>query len=138
MPVHVIAHSAGCAVALSAAESVPVNSLARLVLLAPSVSEGYDLRPALAGAAGGIDAFISDRDRFWLGFGTGLVGTSDGLRQAAAGRVGFDPPADALAERLRQHPWDASVAWTGNAGGHADTLRQAYLRAYVFPLLLSR
>jgi pimeloyl-ACP methyl ester carboxylesterase len=135
IPVYLVAHSAGGAVALAAAESVPCNALARVVLLAPSVSEGYDLREALAGTSGGIDVFTSERDRFWLGVGTAVVGTSDGVRQAAAGRVGFDPPDDPLASRLRQHPWDPSVAWTGNAGGHAGTLLSSYLRAYVLPLL---
>jgi hypothetical protein len=59
---------------------------------------------------------------------------------AAAGRVGFDAPAlvpseAALSSRLRQHPWDPSVAWTGNFGDHSDSLRPAYLKAYVLPLL---
>jgi hypothetical protein len=133
--VYLVGYSAGCAVALSAAEAVPPNALARVVLLSPSVSHGYDLRPALQAAAGGIDVFVSERDRFYLGVGTAVVGTSDGLRQAAAGRVGFDPPEEAFAGRLRQHPWDPSLAWTGNTGGHTGTLRTAYLKAYVLPLL---
>jgi alpha-beta hydrolase superfamily lysophospholipase len=137
-PVYVLAYSAGCAVALAAAESVPLDGLERVILLAPSVSVGYDLRPALAGARQGIDVFISARDRFWLGVGTAVVGTSDGRRQPAAGRVGFQAPADPIVGRLHQHPWDPSVAWTGNAGGHAGTLQSAYLKAYVLPLLSAR
>jgi hypothetical protein len=135
LPVYIVAYSAGCVVALAAAESVPPDGLERVVLLAPAVSEGYDLRPALAGARGGIDVFTSARDRFWLGVGTTVVGTADGRRQPAAGRVGFDAPADALASRLHQHPWDPVIAWTGNDGGHTGPLRPAYLKAYVLPLL---
>ena len=40
-----------------------------------------------------------------------------------------------LAARLRQHPWDAAVAWTGNEGGHNGSLSAVYLKAYVLPLL---
>jgi hypothetical protein len=138
VPVYLVAYSAGCAVALSAAESAPPDGLERVILLAPSVSDGYDLRAALAGSRSGIDVFVSARDRFWLGVGTGVVGTSDGRRQAAAGRVGFEPPVDPLVGRLRQHPWDPAVVWTGNTGGHTGTLQATYLRAYVLPLLSSQ
>jgi pimeloyl-ACP methyl ester carboxylesterase len=134
IPVYVLAHSAGSAVALAAAESTPPDALERVVLLAPAVSEGYDLRPALAGSRKGIDVYVSARDVLWLGIGAAMVGTADGRRQAAAGRVGFDPPADPLVSRLHQHPWDQAVAWTGNRGGHRGTLNPAYLRAYVLPL----
>jgi hypothetical protein len=41
----------------------------------------------------------------------------------------------ALAARLHQHPWDSSVAWTGNNGGHNGALRPKYLRSYILPLL---
>ena len=44
-------------------------------------------------------------------------------------------PDPLLTSRLRQHPWDPSVSWTGNAGDHDGALRSKYLRAYVLPLL---
>jgi pimeloyl-ACP methyl ester carboxylesterase len=140
VPIYLVGFSAGSTVALAAAEQLPPDTLERIVLLAPSVSAGYDLRGALASARQGLDAFTSERDRFYLGLGTTVIGTSDGKREAAAGRVGFCPPALSqneawLAGRLRQHAWNASVAWTGNDGGHTDSLQQAYLKAYVIPLL---
>jgi pimeloyl-ACP methyl ester carboxylesterase len=135
VPVYLVGYSAGCAVALAAAEQVPADSLERVVLLAPAVSACYDLDEALAGARGGIDVFSSQRDTLWLGLGTGVVGTADGRRGPAAGRVGFCPPAGPLAGRLRQHPWDPFLAWTGNEGGHGGPLKAGYLRAYVLPLL---
>lgn len=135
-PVYLVGYSAGAHVALEAAGRLPPNTLERLILLAPAVAADYDLRPALAAARQGVDAFISERDRLYLGLGTGVLGTADGQRGVpAAGRVGFDPPAAGLSGRLRQHPWDPAVAWTGNEGTHAGTLRAAYLRAYVLPLL---
>jgi hypothetical protein len=141
-PIYLLAYSAGAHVALEAARWLEPNSIERMVLLAPAVSADYDLRPALAACRQGVDVFISDRDRLVLGWGTGLVGTADGKRGVpAAGRAGFDPPplacADAaLLQRLRQHPWDSSLAWSGNRGAHAGSLRPAYFRTYVLPLFI--
>jgi pimeloyl-ACP methyl ester carboxylesterase len=135
VPVSLVAYSAGSGVALAAAERLPPDSLERVVLLAPAVSACYDLTRALASARAGIDAFSSERDWLWLGIGTAIVGSADGRCGEISGRVGFQPPHPAVAGRLRQHPWDRSVAWTGNRGGHSGALTPAYLEAYVLPLL---
>jgi pimeloyl-ACP methyl ester carboxylesterase len=137
VPITLVGYSAGSAVALAAAELLPPATLERIVLLAPAVSASYDLSRALVSARLGVDAFVSARDLLLLGLGTALVGTADGKRDAAAGRVGFCPPREsALVGRLRQYPWERSVAWTGNTGGHTGSLRPAYLKAFVVPLLL--
>jgi hypothetical protein len=137
--VYVAAHSAGCAVALAAAESLPPGVLDRLLLLAPAVSATYDLRPSLAATTRGVDVFFSHRDWAALGVGTRLLGTSDRCWGPAAGRVGFWPapttPGDAaLYAKLHQHAWDPCVSWAGNNGGHYGTYQPAFLRAYVLPL----
>ncbi len=139
--VYLVGHSAGCAVALAAAEQLPPDSIDRVVLLAPSVCRSYDLRPALR-AARGIDVFYSEEDRRVLGAGMWLVGTADRSCRTAAGQHGFRPvvehPGDpALYARLRQHPWHAAVQWTGHDGGHYGSNQSAFLRAYVLPLLAS-
>jgi pimeloyl-ACP methyl ester carboxylesterase len=139
--VSLVGHSAGSLVVLAAAENLPPAAVERIVLLAPAVSSGYDLRPALTAARQGIDVFYSERDWAVLGLGVGIIGTTDRRWSAAAGRVGFKPvlacPGDAaLYAKLRQHPWDPCVAWTGNTGGHFGTyLEPGYLHAYVLPLL---
>ncbi len=141
MPVYIVAFSAGTHVALEATRWLAPNSLERLILLAPAVSADYDLRPALAASRQGVDAFTSERDRFYLGVGTRVVGTADGKQDVPpAGRVGFAMPTTAgadlsLAQRFRQHPWEPCVAWTGNTGAHSGSMRPAYFRAYVLPLL---
>jgi pimeloyl-ACP methyl ester carboxylesterase len=139
--VFLVGHSAGSAVVLAAAEHLPPGSVERIILLAPSVSADYDLRPALRTARCGIDNFRSRRDVLELGVGTGLAGTADRRWTAAAGRVGFRPvlacPGDAdLYAGLREHPWDEVVAWTGHHGGHYGTQRGDFARAYLLPLLL--
>jgi pimeloyl-ACP methyl ester carboxylesterase len=141
LPVYILAHSSGCMVALCTAEHLPPNSIERIVLLAPSVSAKYDLRPALRCSRQGVEVFYSGRDRIWLGLGMRLLGTADGSRTATSGRVGFRVPAEGnedacLYERLHQHPWDSSVSWTGHRGGHFSVHESAYLKSYVVPLLL--
>jgi pimeloyl-ACP methyl ester carboxylesterase len=139
--IYVIAHSAGSAVALTAAESLPANTLDRIVLLSPAVCAYHDLRPSLRSSREGIDVFYSDRDRNFLGFWTAVLGTADGEYDCpAAGRVGFAPivatPEDAaLYAKLRQRGWTPQVAWTGNRGGHYGGYQPGHLRAYVLPLL---
>ncbi len=138
--VYLIGHSSGGAVVLAAAEEAPPGSIERIVLLAPAVSHIYDLRPALRSVRQSIDVFISRRDVGALVLGTGIAGTADRRLAAASGHVGFTPilscPGDELLyTKLRIHPWDPSVAWTGNRGSHYGTLEPGFMRAYVLPLL---
>jgi pimeloyl-ACP methyl ester carboxylesterase len=140
IPVSMVAHSAGGAVVLAAADQLPPGSVEHIILLAPAVSHDYDLRPALRASREGVDLFCSRRDWIYLGIGTTLVGNADGSWAPPAGRVGFhvapEAPGDAaLYARLHEHPWDPTVEWTGNHGGHYGAYRVQYLRAYVIPLL---
>jgi pimeloyl-ACP methyl ester carboxylesterase len=139
--VYLVSHSAGCAVALAAAEQLPPDSVDRIILLAPSVCQNYDLRPALRTARLGIDVFYSNDDRWILGLGMRIFGTTERECRTAAGRYGFTPivtgPTDsALYGKLRQHPWDPAVQWTGHTGGHFGNNQPEFMRAYVLPLLL--
>lgn len=137
----VVAHSAGSAVALAAAESLPPDGIDRLILLAPSVSTGYDVRPALAAAREGVDVFCSKKDWVALGLVVRVVGTTDRFWSgAAAGRYGFQPkgpvmPAEPDAAKLRHHFWTPEVAWTGHTGGHHGMHAPAFIHAYLFPLI---
>lgn len=130
-----VAHSAGCAVALAAGASLPPNVLDRTILLAPSVSTGYDLRPPLLAAREGADVFCSRKDWLALGFVIRVVGTTDTGSGTAAGRRGFQPKGEAeLGAKLRQHFWSAEQAWTGHTGGHHGMHSPGFVRAYLFPL----
>lgn len=138
-----VGQSAGCAVILVAAESVPPGVVDRIVMLAPSVSRRYDLRPALSRTHEGVDVFYSRSDWFVLGLGMALSGTTDRDLAPAAGRVGFreqlDSPVDkALYARLRQHEWEPSVSWTGHTGGHFGPSSPGHLQRYVLPMLTGK
>jgi pimeloyl-ACP methyl ester carboxylesterase len=139
LPIYLVGHSAGCAVLLEATTELPPASVERIVLLAPSVSPDYDLRPALAASRCGIDAFLSSADWVTLGLGMRLFGTTDRRWTAAAGKVGFrrpaDPSAACLYARLREHFWEPSDACTGHRGGHYGSYEPAFLRSRVLPLL---
>jgi hypothetical protein len=140
----VVAHSAGCAVALAACDLLPIDSIDRLILLAPSVSTGYDLRPTLWSAKEGVDVFCSKKDWVALGFVVRVVGTTDNVWSgAAAGRWGFKPKgqkslAELEATRLRQHFWTPEMAWTGHNGGHHGMHAPGFVQAYLMPLLIGK
>jgi pimeloyl-ACP methyl ester carboxylesterase len=135
-----VAHSAGCGVVLAAADHLPPDSVDRTILLAPSVSTGYDLRPALWAAKEGVDVFCSHKDWVALGFAVRVVGTADRGSGTAAGRLGFRPKGPTALDmvqtaRLRQHFWSAEQAWTGHTGGHHGMHNPAFIRAYLYPLI---
>lgn len=137
----VIGHSAGCAVVLTACDLLPMDAVDRVVLLAPSVSTGYDIRPTLWSAKEGVDVFCSTKDWVALGFVIRVVGTTDNFWSgSAAGRWGFRPKvttgyAELEASRLRQHFWSQDVAWTGHTGGHHGMHAPVFVQSYLLPLM---
>lgn len=136
----IVAHSAGCAVALAAGDALPADSIDRMILLAPSVSTGYDVRPSLRAAREGMDVFCSKKDWVALGFVTRVVGTTDRHWARAAGRHGFqmigqNPASKQEATRLRQHFWSPELTWTGHTGGHHGMFSPTFMHAYLFPLI---
>jgi hypothetical protein len=140
--VSVVTHSSGSGILILAAQYLPPDILDHAVILAPSVSECADLRKVLAASRGGVDVFTSHRDLFYLGLLTGLLGTTEGTHDTPAGRYGFKPrvctPEDGLLYlKLRQHPWDPSVTWTGHYGTHTGSHFPRFLRAYVLPIILT-
>jgi hypothetical protein len=134
-----VGHSAGCAVVLAAGDALPGDAIDRAILLAPSVSTGYDLRPSLSAAREGLDVFCSRKDWVALGFVVRVVGTTDTRSGPAAGRFGFQPKGEgafdpSLSAKLRQHFWSAEQAWTGHLGGHHGMHSPAFVHAYLFSL----
>lgn len=138
--IFLLGHSAGAGVALIGAENVPPGTLDGLILLSPSVSTTYDLRPALRNCRLGIDVFYSKRDWFYLALATRVFGTADRRRSATSGRVGFKvqckcPEDTRLFSKLRQRPWREDDCLLGNRGGHYGNYQPEFLRTYVVPVL---
>jgi alpha-beta hydrolase superfamily lysophospholipase len=138
--IDLVAHSAGCGVVLGALALADAPSVGTVALLNPSVSPGYDLRPALEKVAGRLHVFHSDEDRFFLSWRTGTFGTYDNVRTKAAGHTGFR--LDALRPDARgkvaQHPRDDTWLARGNDGSHFGTVAQAFARETIAPLLIHR
>ncbi len=130
--IYLVGHSAGAAVILAATECLPPGIVTRVILLAPSVSCKYDVRPALACSIEGVDVFYSHRDMISLSMF--MTATSD-LRPLVgpAGYKGFrTTPAggccdDGAYANLRQHP--------NLFAGHFACTEHAFLRDHVMPLM---
>ncbi len=140
----IVSHSAGCAVALAAGDALPMDAVDRILLLAPSVSTGYDVRPSIWAAREGLDVYCSKKDWVALGFVTRVVGTTDNPSSgAAAGRFGFRPQGTTAltsieATRFRQHFWSPEVAWTGHTGGHHSMFATGYILNFLMPLMAGK
>ncbi len=137
-PVFLIGHSGGTAIAVWATEALPEGEgIDGIVLLASSLSPGYDLSAALRHTRLGVLSFYSDRDAALLGTGTSLLGTMDGQHTEAAGKVGFRPRGhgEGLYGRLIQVPWEPGMAATGHNGGHFGYTAPGFMEARVKPLI---
>jgi pimeloyl-ACP methyl ester carboxylesterase len=141
--IHLVGHSAGSMVVLEAAANLPPATVNSIVLLAPSVSSDYDIRPALRCVREGVEVYYSSQDWVYLGFCTNLIGCADRHFGGASGRYGFSllvesPRDELLLERLHQHPWQPDDRQLGNDGGHYGAYQIDYLKARVLPVLLGQ
>ena len=142
-PVVMVAKSGGAGVGVKALELLDPETVERVVLLAPALSPRYDLSVALSAVHREMVVFWSPLDVIVLGLGTRLFGTTDRVRTASAGLVGFQIP-DAFAHdanrnreyrKLRQIRWHPRMATTGYFGGHLGPDCPFFIKKYVVPLL---
>jgi pimeloyl-ACP methyl ester carboxylesterase len=144
-PVFLTGFSAGTAVALYALEALPEDQpVDGVVLLASSVSAGYDLKNALQRVRDGVYVFTSEGDVV-LKVLVPTTGTADreytGL--SIAGICGFKNPHQENDEAARQYrklrhlPWSIEYEKTGNHGGHTDFVKPAFVQGSVAPLFAS-
>ena len=134
-PVILVGQSGGGAMVAWVAEALRGQKVQGVVMLAATLSSGYDLDKALAGSQQGIVNFYSDRDVFSLG--TYLFRTMDGQFGRVAGRTGFDVAPDTRNyQRLYQIPWTAELGQgTGNVGLHMTSGSETFVARYVAPLV---
>lgn len=133
--VYLIGHSGGTAVAVWAVEALPEGEhVDGIILLASSLSPGYDLSAALIKSRGGIVNFYSPRDGI-LGAGTTILGTMDGRHGESAGKAGFEPHFGPGYEKLRQVPWAPPMAKAGNGGDHFGCMKTGFVAEYIRPLI---
>jgi hypothetical protein len=133
-------HSGGAAILVWALEDLPSDVMIdSAAMLAPALSPGYDLTGALRHVKKNVYVFYSPYDPV-LGWGTELLGTMDGVKTAAAGRVGFvRPPGADPAQYAKLVPIKYDVDWLklGNAGDHIGWMSRPFARQIVAPLILT-
>lgn len=141
-PVFLIGQSGGGAMALWIAEAMPEGQeIDGVIMLVPSISPGYMVDYSLSKTKRGIVNFYSRRDWFFLGVGTTVTGTMDGRHTSSAGRLGFDvppqpePAKEELYNKLFQVAWHEQMADSGHTGGHLSSSADAFIAAYVAPLI---
>ena len=137
--VFLIGHSGGTAIAAWAAEALGGRGkVAGIIMLASSLSPGYDLTAALHRAEMGIVSFYSEHDGALLGAGTSLFGTMDRVNGESAGKVGFNgfsSSYSAAGPDLFQVPWSPEMVRTGYIGCHFSVCAGKFIATYVGPLV---
>jgi hypothetical protein len=139
----VTCHSAGAGIIAWALEQLPADvQVDTVVFIAPALSPEYDLSRALAHVRDKAYVIYSPYDAAVLGIGTKMLGTVDGVKAEAAGKVGFaSPPATVPAldkqqyDKLVQIPYRADWIKLGNIGDHIGGLARPFSRAVLAPLL---
>jgi pimeloyl-ACP methyl ester carboxylesterase len=128
-PVFVIGHSGGGGVAVFIAEAMEDDhKLDGLLLLAPSISAGYDLSKAAANCRQGIVNFYNPDDGL-LSLGTVFIGNVDGAHDVGAGLNGFrNPPGNC---------YQVLVSSYQSAGAHFACTTPGYVSSRVAPWVLS-
>jgi pimeloyl-ACP methyl ester carboxylesterase len=138
-PVWLVGHSAGGAMALLTAEFLPAGEhLTGIVLLAPAISSRYSCEPALERTERGIWSFFSAGDVWFLGLGTLVFGTCDGVHRPASGCIGFahrTGPNPAGERQLRQVPYRWRMIAQFNLGGHFGCVNRVFVAETVAPIL---
>jgi len=143
---HLIALSAGTAVAVYTLEALPDGlQVESVVLLGASVSASHDLTAALRHVRNRLFIFTSSQDSV-LRFLVPLTGTADrdGGGAGPAGLVGFIIPPNASDETRRLYgekvvtiAWKPEFERAGNYGGHLDNVNEEFIRDFVAPLVMS-
>ena len=130
-PVWLIGHSAGGAMSLLTAEFLPAEqSLTGIVLLAPAISSRYSCDAAMQRTERGIWNFYSAGDVWFLGLGTLVFGTFDGVHWPASGCIGFAHRTDesqAAECQLRQIPYHLGMILQFNLGGHFGCVHRVFV-----------
>jgi hypothetical protein len=138
--VHVVAFSGGCGLAVWGCEGLEKQLVDTLILAAPAIHPDYNLAAALHNVRR-CYALVSERDRWILGLGTTIFGTTDRRFASSAGRLGFRRPAglsaaeSAAYDRLREVRWTPALRSMGHRGGHTGWAKVQFLREHLVPLL---
>jgi len=138
---HLVAYSGGAGISVFACEALKQRPIIEtLVLACPAISPHYNLAPALRNVRRAY-ALVSHKDRYLLGIGTRLFGTTDRVFTQAAGRKRFRIPANAsdadrrTYERMGEIRWSPELKNVRHHGGHTGWLMVPLLEKHLLPIL---
>jgi hypothetical protein len=140
-PIYVSCHSGGGGLAIWALEDLPDRvKITSLLMLSPALSPQYDLSKALGHVSGKVYVFSSLEDSLVLGTGCRMMGTIDGVKTDASGRVGFVmPPVGDVGQyaKLCSLPYNPEWIRLGDQGNHIGAMDHRFARIVLAPLVLS-
>jgi pimeloyl-ACP methyl ester carboxylesterase len=138
--IYLTSHSGGGALAVWALQDLPPGvTINTLVMMSPALSPDYDLTAALKHVSGHAYVFSSLADLLVLGTGTRLLGTMDGVKTDAAGRVGFTRPPTgdpAQYKKLIAMPYDPAWMKYGDMADHIGGMTRPFAENIIAPLIL--
>ena len=140
-PVHLVGHSGGGAMIAYTLEALePDRKITGGIMLVPALSPGYSMKLAVSRTERGIWNFCSHGDFLFLGVGTLICGTTDGLHGVAAGIRGFSSRTVTEATHsetavLRNVGYQWSMLSTGHWGGHLSISSSRFIARDVAPLI---
>lgn len=134
-PVCMIAQSGGCYITLRALELLPPDvRVHTAVLLAPSLSPGYDTSDAAARCDANLISVGGPGDFCFLGIGTLLAGTSDRVFSPSAGWIGWKHhPANFIEAR-----WRPEWLRFGYLGNHTTSSSRRFISSMLAPCFPTR
>ncbi len=144
-PVNLIGYSGGGGIAVLTLEALPPDrQITKAILLAPTLAQDYDLKPALRHTEEGIHNFYSPIDVPMLVVLTTALGTTEGRHAPSAGALGFQIPQQRNgsqdqehAARLVQHQYALEMIGCGHPGGHFGWSSRAFVAKWVAPIVCS-
>lgn len=139
-PIGIIGFSAGTAEGIFALELLPPGvQIDTMVLLGASISNDYDMTEALKHVSGKVYIYTSKKDKV-LGVLMPMDVTADLKKVPGAGIDGFVMPTGATdetrslyAKKIVTIPWNDSMGWDGDGGGHFDNVKMPFIRDFVAP-----
>jgi pimeloyl-ACP methyl ester carboxylesterase len=137
-PVTLVGHSGGGAITAWVLEALPAGrTITGCIQLAPAISPGYQLGPLLERLTRELVVFHSWGDWFFVGVGTWVVGTLDGVHTPSAGMRGYKGQVleQRLDEKLRQMPYRWSWLKQFHLGEHFGCVHVLFVAETVAPIV---
>ncbi|MCG6157985.1 lysophospholipase [Rubinisphaera margarita] len=143
-PVSIIGHSGGGAMIPKTLEALaPGIEIESAVMIAPALSPGYDLAPALQRIRRQLFCYRSRLDWYFLGFGTWTMGTLDRRFGTSGGNRGFRVPCENDRERFEIYrqkyvevPYRFSMIRDWHYGGHLSCMNRVFVERHIAPRIV--